>query len=218
MPTTTKENYLKALYYLDQKDHDITLTELGKVMNVSKPTVNDMVKKLQNQGWIRYEKYKPLRFTEKGRKTAALIVRKHRLAEMFLAQIMGFGWEEVHEIAEELEHIKSDEFFDRMDELMGFPSVDPHGSPIPDKEGNLKNKHYKLLSQIPEGRKVKLRALRESSTDFLLFLNKKGIQLGMEIAILNIEPFDKSMAVSYTDHPETIISEAVSKRLLVEEI
>ncbi len=218
MPTITKENYLKALYYLDQKSRDISLTDLGKVMEVSKPTVNDMVKKLQSQGWIKYEKYKPLRFTEKGRKTAALIVRKHRLAEMFLAQVMGFGWEEVHEIAEELEHIKSDELFDRMDELMGFPSVDPHGSPIPDKEGKLKNRQYKLLSQITEGKKVKLRALRESSTDFLLFLNKKGIQLGIEIHILQIEPFDKSMTISYVDHPEIVISEAVSKQLMVEEV
>jgi DtxR family Mn-dependent transcriptional regulator len=218
VPTITKENYLKALYYLHQKDSDISLTELGKEMEVSKPTVNDMVKKLQSNGWIKYEKYKPLRLTEKGKKMAALIVRKHRLAEMFLAQIMGFGWEEVHDMAEELEHIKSEKFFDRMDELMGFPSVDPHGSPIPDKDGNLKNVNYKLLSQMPEGSKVKLRALRESSTDFLLFLNKKGLQLGMEITIHNLEAFDKSMTVSFSDKSETVVSEAVAKRLLVEKV
>lgn len=217
MPTITKENYLKALHYLHQKNSDISLTELGKAMQVSKPTVSDMVKKLQRQGWIEYEKYRPLRLTKKGKKTAALIVRKHRLAEMFLAQFMGFGWEEVHDMAEELEHIKSDKFFDRMDELMGFPSVDPHGSPIPDKEGNLKNVHYKLLSQMPEGSKVTLRALRESSTDFLLFLNKKGLQLGKEISIIHVEPFDNSMTISYPGSSETVISEAISKRLMVEE-
>ena len=112
MPSTIKENYLKALHYLNQNTSKISLTDLGKSLNVSKPTVNDMVKKFQANGWLIYEKYKPIKLTPKGKKAAALIVRKHRLAEMFLFKIMGFGWEEVHDIAEELEHIQSDLFFD----------------------------------------------------------------------------------------------------------
>ncbi|MGB1242098.1 MAG: iron dependent repressor, metal binding and dimerization domain protein [Chitinophagales bacterium] len=218
MPTTTKENYLKALYFLHQKDEAIALSDLGKSMQVSKPTVSDMVKKLQAKGWIKYEKYRPLKLTKQGIKVAALIVRKHRLAEMFLAQIMGFGWEEVHDIAEEIEHVKSEKLFDRMDELMGFPAVDPHGSPIPDKDGNFNKPNYKLLSQIPENSTVILKALRNSSTDFLLYLNKKELQLSTEISVHQIESFDKSMTVSYGNFSEVILSNSVSNHLLVVEV
>ena len=102
-------------------------------MGVSKPTANNMIKKLTAIGWVVYEKYKPILLTEKGKKEASLIVRKHRLSEIFLSKIMGFGWEEVHDIAEDMEHLKSEKLFDRMNELLGFPKVDPHGSPIPNK-------------------------------------------------------------------------------------
>ncbi len=218
MATVVKENYLKALYFLSQKNSDISLTELGNVMGVSKPTVNNMVKKFQTKGWIIYEKYKPLKFTELGKKAAALVVRKHRLSEMFLCNIMGFGWEEVHDIAEELEHINSDKLFDRMDELLGFPTVDPHGSPIPDKEGNFIKANYQLLSQIPPDTEVILRGLRNSSTELLLYLNNKELQLGTKILIHHIEPFDKSMQVSYLNHSKVILSAAVSNLLLVERL
>lgn len=218
MASVTKENYLKALYFLSQKDKAISLTDLGKVMQVSKPTVNDMVKKLQVKGWIEYQKYKPLKLTKAGERAAMVIIRRHRLSEMFLFQIMGFGWEEVHEIAEDLEHIKSEKLFDRMDELMGFPAVDPHGSPIPDKDGHFNKPNYQLLSQMAAGSKVTLKALRDSSTDLLLFLNKKELHLGMEITIQQIEPFDKSMTISYDHSPALIISNAVTNCLLVEEL
>lgn len=218
MPTQTIENYLKALYYLHQKNTDITLSDLGAEVKVSMPTANGMVKRLEVKGWIRYEKYKPLQLTPKGLKLAAIIVRKHRLSEMFLSQIMHFGWEEVHDIAEELEHIGSKLFFDRMDELLGFPSTDPHGSPIPDKEGNLVKRDYKRLSQIEEGKTVVLKALRSSSTDFLLFLNKKLLPLGTNITIIQKEPFDKSVTVAYNKEKNVVLSDTVSSRLLVEEV
>jgi len=218
MPTQTKENYLKVLYYLHQKNAAISLSELSKAMEVSKPTANDMVKKFQKQGWAVYEKYKPLRLTEKGKRMASLIIRKHRLAEMFLLKIMGFGWEEVHDMAEEIEHLKCDKFFDRMDELLGFPTTDPHGSPIPDKEGNFTKPNYKLLSQIQDEQKVLLKALRDSSTDFLLFLNKKEIRLGIEISVHQMEAFDKSLTVSYGNFSEVVLTYSVSNRLWVEVI
>lgn len=216
MATATKENYLKALYFLDQKNKDISLSELGHEMHVSKPTVNDMVKKLKGNGWVYYEKYRPLRLTEKGRKAASLVIRKHRLTEMFLMQVMGFGWEEVHDIAEEIEHIHSAGFFDRMDEILGFPTTDPHGSPIPDKDGNTDKPDYQLLSNIQENTRVILRGLRDSSKEFLLFLNNKKLQLGTEIYLHHSEPFDKSITVSYDDFSEALLSHSVSSRLLVE--
>lgn len=218
MPTKTKENYLKALYYLHTKKEDISLTELGKELEVSKPTVNDMVKKMQVKGWVKYEKYKPLRLTEDGLAQATLIVRKHRLSEMFLNQVMGVGWEEVHDIAEEMEHLKSELFFDRMDEILGFPTKDPHGSPIPDKNGKLIKLDYKVMAQMDVGKKVVLRALRESSSEFLKFLNKKNITLNTEIKILQKESFDKSMVVSYGKLNEVLLSQTVCNQMLVEEV
>lgn len=216
MSTITRENYLKALYFLSEESKSVSLTELGKAMKVSKPTAYDMVRKLQSNGWITYKKYKPISLTEEGSKAAAIVVRRHRLAEMFLYQIMRFGWEEVHDIAEELEHINSELFFDRMDEIMGFPTVDPHGSPIPDKEGNYNKPNYQLLSKISENTKVKLKALRDSSTEFLLFLNDKNLQLNDTIHVHKIERFDKSIVISYNKHSEVVISNEVANRLLVE--
>src|SRR5690554_3477553 len=151
MLSKAKEDYLKALYHLHLKNEEISLTDLGKSLELSKPTVNDMVKKLHEEGWVNYRKYKPIKLTEKGRINAAIVVRKHRLAEMFLAKMMGFGWEEVHEIAEELEHIKKEAFFDRMDELLNFPNTDPHGSPIPNKDGSVDEKIYKTLAECKTG-------------------------------------------------------------------
>jgi DtxR family Mn-dependent transcriptional regulator len=153
MPTQTKENYLKAAYFLAQKGSDITITDLSKVMEVSTPTVNNMVKKMEKKGWVLYQKYKPILLTDQGHKEAALIVRKHRLAEMYLTQIMGFGWEEVHEIAEEMEHLPTESLFDRMDEILGFPTTDPHGSPIPNKDGVIAIKELINLSELKEGAK-----------------------------------------------------------------
>lgn len=214
MPSRTIENYLKALYYLHLKNEDISLTDLGEELGVSKPTANDMIKKLEGRQWVIYEKYKPIRLSPLGKGVAAGIIRKHRLSEMFLAQIMHFGWEEVHEVAEELEHIKTEKFFDRMDELLGFPTTDPHGSPIPDKDGNFVSQAYERLSQIPPGQRVKVQALRDSSTDFLLYLNKKDIGLGTMLLVVSIENFDKSLVVEMAGRQETL-SEAVAGRLLV---
>ena len=115
MASDIKENYIKALFYLHQKNEDISLSDLGEELQVSKPTANEMIKKLQTEGIVVSRKYKPIKITEKGKQRAAEIIRKHRLSEMFLMHIMKFGWEEVHEIAEELEHIKTENFFDRMD-------------------------------------------------------------------------------------------------------
>ena len=123
MSSVAKENYLKALYFLDEGDSRINVTELSKKLGVSKPTVSSMIKSLEEQGWVVYQKYKPVQLTEKGRKAAAMVIRKHRLTEMFLHKIMEFGWEEVHEIAEEMEHIQSDKLFARMDEMLDSPTV-----------------------------------------------------------------------------------------------
>lgn len=176
-----------------------------------------MVKNLKNQGFLSYEKYKPLSLTGKGRKAAALILRKHRLTEMFLVEKMGFGWEEVHEIAEQVEHIASPVFFDRMDELMDFPSVDPHGSPIPDKEGKIHQLSNKRLNECTPGVEVVLAALGESSKEFLEFLDSRGLALGSRLKVISKSAFDNSILVAFDDKKESL-SNKVSERLLVDEL
>ncbi|MDC9722063.1 MAG: metal-dependent transcriptional regulator [Urechidicola sp.] len=218
MPTQTKENYLKEIYFLNQKSVDISISELAKNMNVSKPTANNMIKKMQEKGWVLYDKYKPIKITVKGNKLGALIVRKHRLTEMFLAQVMGFGWEEVHDIAEEIEHIQPTIFFDRMDEILGFPTIDPHGSPIPDKNGKVRKPDYLNLTSINEGQKVKLCGLTKSSKDLLLYLNKKKIKLGTEFTVQQIEKFDNSFELLFKDQSLLILSFEVCQCLLVEKL
>lgn len=215
MATITIENYLKALYNLNQDSSAISLTDLSKEMNVSAPTVNNMIKKLQDKGWVAYQKYKPIKLTKEGAIQAAAIIRKHRLTEMFLVKIMGFGWEEVHDIAEQIEHIKSDDFFDRMDELLGFPKIDPHGSPIPDKNGKIIEQHYKTLAQIEPNIKVTIVALKNSSFELLDYLNNKKIKLGDTLQIISIEPFDKSCSILLEETVRMTMTQQVCSCLLV---
>lgn len=195
----------------------MSISELSKALEVSKPTANSMVKNLKSQGLITYEKYKPLSLTTEGRKMAALILRKHRLTEMYLVEKMGFGWEEVHEIAEQVEHVKSPAFFDRMDELMDFPSVDPHGSPIPDKNGKIEMLANKRLIDCSPGSEVVLSALGESSKEFLEFLDARGLTLGSRLKVISISAFDNSVSVTFDGKQESF-STKVSERLLVDEL
>lgn len=215
MASQTEENYLKSLFNLANDKHEVNISELAAQMQVSMPTVNSMVKTLQKNDWLIYEKYKPVVLTQKGKKEAALIIRKHRLTEMFLVNKMGFGWEEVHEIAEQIEHIHAPKFFERMDEMMGFPTVDPHGSPIPDKQGRIQEVNYLSLSDCKAGQTVILGALTNSSTEFLEFLNGRNLSLGAELKIRSKEAYDQSIVVSYLGHASETLSEKVCQKLLV---
>src|ERR1039457_2504409 len=140
MISLTEENYLKVLYNLSNEAGEVNVNEISKGLKIKMPTVTSMMKKLAEKKLVHYESYKPLRLTAMGKKEAGLIIRKHRLTEMFLVEKMGFGWEGVHDIAEQIEHIKSPEFFEKMDGLLGYPKIDPHGSPIPDKNGRMELK------------------------------------------------------------------------------
>ncbi|AFM05782.1 Mn-dependent transcriptional regulator [Bernardetia litoralis DSM 6794] len=213
MNSQTEENYLKALFKLASQENEINLSELSKKLSVSTPTANSMIKRLYEKEFVIYEKYKPIKLTEKGRKEAALIVRKHRLTEMFLVEKMGFGWEKVHAIAEQIEHIKSPIFFDKMDELLGYPDIDPHGSPIPNKEGQIENLvHSELrLSDCKQGDKIKIVAVSESSLELLQFLNSRKISLGLEVEILEIEKYDGTMKVLLSEENNKSREETLSK-------
>jgi DtxR family Mn-dependent transcriptional regulator len=218
MASQTEENYLKSILLLFSREEVVSATKLSRLLKVSMPTVNSMVKRLKKQGLMNYEKYKPLSLTTKGKQEALLVIRKHRLSEMYLKEKMGFGWEEVHEIAEELEHIGSNVFFERMDELLGFPKIDPHGSPIPDKDGKIARPTYKQLSNCKTGDHVRLVALAHDSSDFLTFLNNHELHLGIELEIKAIEIYDSSMIVKYESHSLEALSKIICDRLLVERL
>lgn len=215
MISLTEENYLKAIYHLANKDNTVTVNEISKFLNIKMPSVNSMMKKFADKNWVIYESYKPLIITSEGRRRAALVVRKHRLTEMFLVHKMGFRWDEVHEIAEQLEHIDSEVFFDKIDELLDYPKTDPHGSPIPDKDGNIIQQNYRKLSETRVGQKVVFVALTESSNELLKYLNQKQLPLNTEIEILKLEEFDKSMEILYNTKKE-VFSALVCEKLLVE--
>lgn len=216
MLTSAEENYLKAIYKLCDEDGKVNTIDLGKHLNVSSPTVSSMVRKLSCKGLVDYRKYQPITITEKGEKVSLYVLRKHRLTEMFLTEIMGLAWDKVHEIAEQIEHIQSPAFFDRMEELLNHPRFDPHGSPIPDKDGNLpERKLHTLSSCIPET-SCTLAALADTSKDFLTFLSARNMGIGSHITVLSVEPFDGSMAILCDQKDEIILSKKVCNALLVE--
>lgn len=218
MHSHTEENYLKALFNLSAEKGEVSANELSKQLGIKMPTVNSMMKKLSEKKLVHYESYKPLRLTEKGKKEAGLIIRKHRLTEMFLVQKLGFGWEEVHEIAEQIEHLHSPNFFEKMDALLGYPKIDPHGSPIPDKTGKMEWIKYEKLSSCKEGDTVRLAAVIHTTDDFLKFLNLRELSLGIKLKIKTVEKFDGSMTVSHNKKGSDTLSQIVCERLLVEKL
>ena len=218
MYSQTEENYLKALFNLGSESEEVTVNELSHHLGIKMPTVNSMMKKLAEKKLVHYESYKPLRLTEKGKREAGLIIRKHRLTEMFLVEKMKIGWEDVHNIAEQIEHIDSTVFFDKMDELLGYPTTDPHGSPIPDKNGKLAWLHYTKLSECKAGDQVRLAAVTHSADSFLRFLNSRDLKLGLRIKVRSVEAFDGSMKISYSKRADEMLSKTVTEKLLVEKI
>ena len=214
MNSLTEENYLKAIFHLIDDEQNVTINELSKFLGIKMPAVNSMIKKFSQKNWVIYESYKPIKITDKGRIEAARVVRKHRLTEMFLVDKMGFGWENVHEIAEQLEHIQSEIFFDKMDEILNYPKIDPHGEPIPDKDGNIINQDFSKLSECMIGDKVTLRSVTISTDDFLNYLNQRELSLGIEIEILSIEKFDSSFTILFNNKKESL-SKMVCDKLLV---
>ena len=217
MKSLNEENYLKAIFHLIDKDDTFTVNELSKMLNIKMPSVNSMMKKFSQKNWVIYESYKPIKITALGKKEAAHVVRKHRLTEMFLVEKMGFGWEVVHEIAEQLEHIHSEIFFDKRDELLNYPKVDPHGEPIPDKQGNIIQQNLTKLSECKAGETVILSAVIDSSDEFLTYLNHRNLSLNSELKILEVEKFDQSMKIEFSGKTE-ILSEMVCDKILVQKI
>jgi DtxR family Mn-dependent transcriptional regulator len=211
MISQTEENYLKALFNLEQAKGEASVNDISKQLDIKMPTVTSMIKRLSDKALVHYESYKPVTLTDLGKKEAALIIRKHRLTEMFLVKNMGFAWDEVHEIAEHIEHIPSKAFFDKMDSLLGHPTLDPHGSPIPNIHGEIIAETFVHLTTCAEGDVVMFSAVGSSSEE----LTSKNLVLGTRITILSIEAFDGSMTIQYDNRLAEVLSSKVCEKILV---
>ncbi len=205
MFSQTEENYIKAIYHLDSiSSKGISTNAIAKKLDTKASSVTDMIKKLSEKKVVIYKKYQGVTLTDFGKKTAANIIRKHRLWEVFLVEKLNFSWDEVHEVAEQLEHIKSPKLINELDALLDYPKRDPHGDPIPDKDGNLQTIEKSLLSSLQKGETGICVGVDDSSSKFLKFLDKQGIALGKEIEILEKEPFDESLQIKINGQAITI--------------
>ena len=184
MVTLSEENYLKAIYHLSKHGSvSVSTNAIAKKINTKASSVTDMLKKLSEKELVNYIKYQGVSLTESGKRTAANVIRKHRLWEVFLEDKLNFSWDEVHDIAEELEHIKSEKLIDKLDNFLGNPTHDPHGDPIPDKEGNIQKYQKIVLSQVNESVECVCVGVKDSSSQFLKYLDKNEIALGTLIHI-----------------------------------
>ena len=218
MFTLSEENYLKAIYHLEtDSKKGISTNAIAKSLATKASSVTDMVKKLSDKKVVLYKKYQGVTLTELGLKTAANIVRKHRLWEVFLVQKLNFSWDEVHEVAEQLEHIKSAKLINQLDVLLGFPKYDPHGDPIPDKDGNLSKIDKILLSTLFKNETGVCVGVDDSSSEFLQFLDKKGITLGKQITVLEKEDFDDSLSIEI-DGEKLSISNKIANNLYIKKL
>jgi len=216
--TQAEENYLKSIYSLEiSSSKNVSTTLLAKKMKTKASSVTDMIKKLAEKNLVDYKKYKGVTLTKSGNTIAVKIVRKHRLWEVFLVNKLDYNWDEVHEIAEQLEHIKSHSLIDRLDKYLEFPTHDPHGDPIPDKDGNIEHHKNVMLSSIQIGDSCVVIGVKDSSTSFLNFLDNSNIRLGSTIKINSIEDFDNSMNIE-SNESSFSISHQISKNLFVKKI
>lgn len=213
--TFSEENYLKAIYHLTTLlDTEVSTNAIAEMMETKASSVTDMLKKLAEKDLVNYKKYQGVSLTENGKLAAKMIVRKHRLWEVFLVEKLDFSWDEVHDIAEQLEHIKSEQLINRLDDFLGNPTEDPHGDPIPDAKGQIKKIEKQLLSELPENKTGICVGVKDTSSDFLKYLDKQEISLGSKIEIIGKEAFDLSLKIR-VDSKELTISNKIASNLFV---
>ncbi|MGZ3906970.1 MAG: metal-dependent transcriptional regulator [Bacteroidia bacterium] len=197
MNSFSEENYLKIIFHLEQQTNSAALTtDIARIIGLKAASVSEMLKKLAAKKLITYQKYQGVELTAAGRKKAVSIVRKHRLWEVFLLQKMGFGWDEVHDMAEQLEHIDSDELINRLDKYLGKPKFDPHGDPIPDKNGKIVNHKSLLLSEAKANSTYILAGVSNHNNLFLKHLSELGFKLNDSITVKSVMDYDKSLMVA----------------------
>ncbi|MCC6370460.1 MAG: metal-dependent transcriptional regulator [Bacteroidia bacterium] len=218
MRTETIENYLKTIYRLSELNKAVVSNQqLAERLNVKPATVTEALKHLNRLNYVHYEKSYGTRLTAAGSKLALGIVRRHRIWETYLVQKLGFGWDEVHEIAEELEHIQNSKLMARLAELLGNPVYDPHGEPIPDEKGKIKQSNFTRLNEMPQRSNCKVMGVADDSPVFLRYLQEQGLIIGAEMIVLKLESFDASMTVM-CKKKQVHLSAKVAGNILVEMI
>lgn len=216
MLSLTEENYLKAIYHLsDDGSRGVSTSEIAEAMQTRAASVTDMIKRLSLKGLISYEKYHGVEITRQGKTDALNVIRKHRLWETFLVKKLGFAWGEVHEVAEQLEHIQSPLLIEKLDVFLGHPIQDPHGHPIPDKHGKIKEVKKQPLSSIGKGNQGKVCSVTDSSSSFLQYLDKIGIGIGSVLEVQEKEAFDGSLEVVVDGKRKTSLSREASENILI---
>ncbi len=216
METHAEENYLKAIYSIAENSPDAVLTKVVADHIKSKPSsVTDMIQRLSVKKLVDYKKYKGVSLTKKGKQKALQVIRKHRLWELFLVKHLNFSWDEVHDIAEQLEHVKSPLLVDRLDAFLNFPIRDPHGDIIPDEKGNLRIHQSIDLSGVKKDQSCVVTAVKDSSSEFLNFLDNAGIGLETELKIIDVIAYDRSMHVLIDGEKKLTLSEKVCDNLYV---
>lgn len=215
MFSLSEENYLKAIFHLEKKySGGVSTNALAEEMETKASSVTDMVKKLSDKDLVKYRKYQGVQLSSKGKKTAVEVIRKHRLWEVFLVEKLDFSWDEVHDIAEQLEHIKSEKLTHELDKFLGYPKRDPHGDPIPDSEGNFRIANKILLADLEEGQSGICVGVKDSSTEFLRYLDKNEITLGKTIEVVQREEYDESLLIKISKN-NLRVSKSISNNLFV---
>ncbi len=218
MYSLAEENYIKAIFHLEQEcTGGVSTNAISEKMDTKPSSVTDMVQKLAEKQVLLYTKYKGTLLTQSGKIAAANVIRKHRLWEVFLVEKLHFHWDEVHEMAEQLEHIHSEELITRLDDFLDHPDFDPHGDPIPDKNGNIKISEKKLLSELNKKQRGVCVGVKESSTEFLQYLDKRKIGIGSKITVLGKEFFDGSMMIQVGSN-QFFISNKITNNLYINTI
>lgn len=212
--SVSEENYIKAIFHLQLEKGTVTTNELAEKLNAKPASITDMMKKLSGKKLLHYKPYYGFSLTTEGKKIALYIVRRHRLWEFFLSQKLGFGWEEVHQLAEELEHVSNKKLIDRLDDYLGCPAFDPHGDPIPDQKGRIRNVNKVLLSQLPVNRSGEVCQVKNQSSEMLELLLHKKITIGTRIEVKKYFDFDRSLELKVRNHTITI-SEQLAKNIFV---
>ncbi len=215
MNSFTEENYIKSIYHLSKDGNQaVNTNSIAEQTSTKASSVTDMIKKLAEKGLINYVKYQGVTLTPKGYSLAVGIIRKHRLWEVFLVEKLQFKWDEVHDIAEQLEHIKSDTLVDRLADFLGNPKADPHGDLIPDKEGKFQSKDLIRISKMEAGDTGIISGVNEHSPKFLQYLEKSGLILGKKIAVIEVIEFDGSV-ILLMENKEITISREAAKNILI---
>ena len=215
MSSQSEEDYLKALYHLEMDFNAVSTNSIAEYLEMKPSSVTDMLKKLSEKKFINYQKYKGTSLTKKGKLIALSIIRKHRLWETFLVEKLGFGWDQVHTIAEQLEHIKSDELIENLDNFLGNPKYDPHGDPIPSKDGNIEKMNQKILVELKASQKGIITGVKKGTASLLNYLDKEKVKLGDSIKVIEILEFDGTYIVEINKRKLTF-SEKICQNLLLE--